>query len=374
MARVFPSPFHSGRTPIGIDVGNDAVRAIQLDTRSGGIKAMAKMALPGSGDRGAQRFSQLLRRTLRKQGFRGTRCVLSAPRNLIFVHPIRVPKMPNCELAECLAWEAAERFAIDRDSLQVDGILSGARPSGHGDDRSEVILFALNQSAAAPWLESILDAGYAPLVLEPGFCAVARTHSQMYRRERDRSHVRVILDVAAGGSTLIYLRGDQIGFCKSFAIGGDQLDEAVAARLSLDPESAKALRRDRRLAQSGGRQVDPAADSGAEEAVMPLIHELASEVSLCLRHCAVAFSGSRPQEMIISGRDACEPGLAQLLESRIGFTVATDDEQQTVHEISKSLATRGIRAEDPSAWTAAMGLAIRPLHARADGYRRGRAA
>ena len=374
MVRTFRMPFFSGRTPIGIDVGDDAVRAIQLDSRSRSIKAMAKLPLPEVGARSSSGFAQVLKRSLRKQGFRGTRCFLSAPRGLVFAHPIRIPKMPVSELSECLSWEAAERFSIEREYLQVDGIHSGARPAGSGDDRSEVILFALDQEKADPWLESIIEAGYAPLSLEPGFCAVARTHSQLFRREKDRDHVRVILDVGALGSTLVYLRGDQIGFCKSFAIGGNLFDEAVASRLSLDPDSASALRRDRRLAQLGGRQVDASANQGSEEAVMPLIHDLASEVSLCLRHCAVAFSGNRPEVMIVSGRDACEPGLLQILENRIGFPAATDDEQRNVHDLELGLPAHGIRGDDPSAWTAAMGLAIRPVHAGSETQRRGRAA
>ena len=248
-------PFLPGRTHIGIDVGDDAVRALQLDARSHQIKAMAMLPLPGDDDRECQRFGQMLKRVLRKQGFRGSRCALSAPRDLIHSHPVRLPQMPSSELVECLGWEAVERFSIDRDHLQVDGLYSGARPTGSGDDRSEVILFALDQSRADPWLGAIIEAGFAPLSLEPGYCAVARTHSQLFRREKDRTHVRVVLDVAAGGTTLLYLRGDQIGFCKSFPIGGKAMDEAVASRLSLDVESAGALRRDRRTALSGGRQV-----------------------------------------------------------------------------------------------------------------------
>ena len=107
---------------------------------------------------------------------------------------------------------------------------------------------------------------------------------------------------------------------------------------------------------------------------MPLLHDLASEVSLCLRHCAVAFSGTRPEMMIVSGRDACEPGLVQMLENRIGFSVANDDEQGNVNGLEIGLSDFGIRGDDPSAWSAAMGLALRPLHLRSENQRRERAA
>ncbi|MAJ46905.1 MAG: hypothetical protein CBC35_06490 [Planctomycetes bacterium TMED75] len=367
-------PFLSARTPIGIDVGDDAVRAIQLDARSNAIRAMARMPLPENEQRSGSDFSQKLRRTLRKQGFHGTRCCLSAPRELIYLHPIRVPQMPASELKECLSWEAAERFSLSRERIEVDGISSGARSSSPGDERSEFILFAFDHVTAAPWLESIVRAGYAPLSLEPGFCAVARTHSQLVRREKDRGQVQVVLDISAGGSSLVYLRGDQIGFCRSFKIGGDDLDQVVASHLSLDCSSASALRRDRRLAARGGRQIDQTADQGATEASMPLLHDLVEQVALCLRHCAVAFSGSRPQHIVISGRDACEPGLAQLIENRTGISTNIDDAQSNVLEIGKAMSVAGIRGDDPSAWTAAMGLALRPIQGRSARQRMRRAA
>lgn len=362
-------PFMSARTPIGIDVGDDAVRAIQLDARSNAIRAMARLPLPDADQRSGSDFSQKLRRALRKHGFHGTRCSLSAPRELIFLHPIRVPQMPASELKECLSWEASERFSLSRDDIEVDGIPSGARSSSPGDDRVEVILFAFDHVTAEPWLESIVQAGYAPLSLEPGFCAVARTHSQLVRRERDRDQVQVVLDVAAGGSSLVYLRGDQIGFCRSFRIGGDDLDQAVGSRLSLDASSARSLRRDRRLAARGGRRIDPSADQGAAEASMPILHDLVEEVALCVRHCAVAFSGSQPQRVVLSGRDACEPGLAQMIEARTGIPTETDDAQSNVQSIEEGLSTAGIRGDDPSAWTAAMGLALRPVQGRGASHR-----
>ena len=107
---------------------------------------------------------------------------------------------------------------------------------------------------------------------------------------------------------------------------------------------------------------------------MPHLHDLAGEVSLCLRHCAVAFSGSRPEVMIVSGRDAWEPGLAHMLESRIGFPVLLDDEQENVSCLAEGLSKACIRGDDPSAWTAAMGLAMRPASNRAESQRRERAA
>ena len=52
--------------------------------------------------------------------------------------------MSSKELQQSLMWEASERFSVPRESIQVDGVMTGARAPGVDDDRAEVVLFALD--------------------------------------------------------------------------------------------------------------------------------------------------------------------------------------------------------------------------------------
>jgi type IV pilus assembly protein PilM len=347
------------RTPIGVDVGDDAIRMIQLDARSLKIRAAACLHREECFDRGRHELKNQMRKVLRRSGFSGSTCVVGAPRGIINIHPIRMPEMPSKELQESLSWEASERFDIPRESLQVDGIRTGARYSSNDGDRSEVVLFAMDDRLAEPWLEMILECGLAPLSLEPGFCSVARTHSSLYRRQQDRDRVHVIVDVGAKGTTMMFLRGERIGFCKTMPVGGDAFDLAMSSSLQVDLDEAARLRRDRRQALRSGRQLDAAVESGSIDSTKPLLHELASEVALCLRHCAVAFRGTRPEQIILSGRDAFEPGLGTMIADRCGIEVFQDDASRTISRIASELGPLATNVDDPSAWAAAMGLALR---------------
>ncbi len=362
------------RTPIGIDVGDDAVRAIQLDSRTSEIKAAAMFPLPESDARDTHLYSGQLRKSLRRSGFTGSRCVIGAPREHVHVHPIRVPHMSSKELQESLAWEASERFSIPRDSVQVDGVMTGARAPGVDDDRAEVVLFALDERNIVSWLDLLMESGLSPLCLEPGFCGVARAHSLHCRREQDRDRVRVVLDFSARGTTLIYLRGDRIGFCKTFDIGGELLDCATSESLGMDLVSAAALRRDRLMASSRSHSMDVSAQSGASDAVAQILHRLVEDVALCLRHCAVAFRGARPECIVLSGRESLEPRFCEMLESGTGIPVTLDDEKRTIDSIGQALRKNGIRSESASAWSAAYGLASRPLRSGRASNKSGRAA
>lgn len=349
------------RTPIGIDVGDDAIRAIQLDSRTSEIKAAAIFQLPDSDARDTHLYPNQFRKAMRRAGFTGSRCIIGAPREQIHVHPIRVPHMSTKELQESLAWEASERFSIPRESIQVDGVMTGARAPGVDDDRAEVVLFALDERNAVSWLDLLMESGLSPLCLEPGFCGVARAHSLQCRREKDRNRVRVVLDFSARGTTLVYLRGDRIGFCKTFDVGGGMLDQATSEALGMDLASAAALRRDRLMASTRSHSIDGAAQSGATDAVSQILHHLVEDVALCLRHCAVAFRGARPECIVLSGREALEPEFCEMLESGTGIPVNLDDENRTIDSIGGALRKKGIRSESASAWTAAFGLASRPI-------------
>ena len=143
--------FFTRRTPIGIDIGDDAVRAVQLDARTSAIKAAAMFQLPDPDARESHQYANQFRKSLRRAGFTGSRCIIGAPRREIHVHPIRVPHMSSGELEQSLAWEASERFSIPRESIQVDGVMTGARAPGTDDDRSEVVLFALDERGAVSY-------------------------------------------------------------------------------------------------------------------------------------------------------------------------------------------------------------------------------
>ena len=361
-------PGFARRSKIGVDLGDDAIRLVQMDQRGHRVLAAALLQRPafddgGLRDRSNLDFKQQLKRALRRGRFVGSQCVIGAPRELVHVHPVRVPQMPAKELEASLAWESEDRFGIPREHLQVDGVVTGARSTSVDDDRTEVVVFAMDTREAEPWLAPLLAAGLAPVAMEPGFSAVARAHCRRVRREQDRERTRVVLDMGYAGTTLLFMRGDRIGFVKTFEIGGAALDKALAESIGMDVQAAAALRRDRRHAARGARQLDTTADAGVADAAKPLLHELAGAVGLCLRHCAVSFRGNRPECLILSGREGDEPGLQAMLEERCGIEITTDDESETLSTLARDLAAFGLDDEDPGAWAAAMGLAIRPARA-----------
>ncbi len=332
-----------------------------------------------TGKTAAARLSERIRASFTSGGFTGRRCVVSLPRNDLFVQSIRLPKMPPSELRQAAKWEAAERFGTDPETSEVEIIRTGSSTtSPGGEGREELLVVAAPHAVLHARLNPILEAGLRPVAVDTHFCALARIFSRQFRRESDRQYVRVVLEVGASGSTVLILRGSEIAFCKLISIGGREFTQAVSEHLQLDHAAAAELRAARMAAAIGGvdeagagveaavEKTDPATDRAIYEAVRPLMGELAKDVALCLRYYGVTFRGKPAYQIVLTGGEALEPHLAAMLRTACKLPVVFDDEPETLASLLPGIGTILHRTPGTaSQWAVAAGLSIRNLE-RAD--------
>ena len=318
-------------------------------------------------------FTNELRATVGRGGFTGRRCVIALPRDQVSFQSIRLPKMPPAEMKQACLWEAASRFGVKPEDLIVDYIATGANLLAQ-DKQEEVILITASRPEIKPWLDAILNAGLRPIAAETKFTALARFFSRRVRRESDRDRVRAIVEIGRRGGVVMVLRGNQIAFCKTLEIGGEQFDQAVADHLELDLPAAADLRLSR-LSQkrpTPNPEDQTTLDEGESdtdrvvyEAVRPLLYALIKEVAVCLRYYGVTFRGQPPEIMILTGSDAREPYLAEIMQRACQVPVRADDEMETLDLLRPELGSLLSRsAGSISGWAAAAGLSVRGLSDR----------
>jgi type IV pilus assembly protein PilM len=366
---VFGGRFTSSIGAVGIDFGARGVKMLQVREHNGqaDVVGAARVALPEDGPGAEAQLVERLRAAFISGGFTGRKCIVSLPRSDVRLHSVRLPKMSDEELRQAAIWEASQRFSLDREAMQVDFIRTGASPQG-GESREEVLLIAAPHAAIYARLEPIMDSGLRPVAIDCSFLAAARALSRQYRRESDRSVVRAVVEIGATGSTIMILRGDQVAFCKTIPIGGEAFDQAVAAHLQLDKPSARDLRSARLSSTSpGSGQIshDDPTDRAVYDAVRPLLADLTKEVTLCLRYYGVTFRGKPPDRLILTGGEATEPKLDQMMKQACKMPVFFDDEQGTTVDLHKKVA--GVLHRNPGplgVWSAAAGLSLRSLAGR----------
>lgn len=354
---------------LGVDWGSNSIRMLQLRQQDSQLHVVGAAEVPLPNDEGSlteeesAALTERIRAAFAAGGFTGRRCVVSLPRHDVCVQSVRLPKMPDEELQQAAAWEAAQRFSFDRAAMEITALRTGALLQS-GDSREEVLLVAASHAVLHGRLKPILDAGLRPIAVDTGFAAMARVFSRQFRRDGDTQHVRAILDVGRSGSTVMILRGNQIAFCKRIVVGGRKFDEAVAEHLQMDLPAAAELRATRIVhACSKDKDATPANDPSTEravyDAVRPLIGELVKEVTLCLRYYGVTFRGRPPAQILVAGGDGLEPNLGELLTNACKIPVAFDDDDETLKSLAGELNSALHRTAGPAAcWAVAAGLSI----------------
>ena len=361
---MFSGRFSASIGLVGVDFGTRLVKLLQLREHGRGLRVVGagqfdiESGILGRDDPDA--LIEQLRGVVRSGGFSGRRCVVSLPRGDVRVQSVRLPKMPDEELQQAAIWEASQRFGFDRSSMEVDFILTGAQLQG-GEHREEVLLIAASHEAINGWIEPLMEVGLRPVAIETHFTALARAFSRPVLSVTGRQRVRAVVDVGSSGATVMILRGDQIAFCKSIAIGGELFDQAVAEHLQMTAEEARELRAARFADRSDALHIgDPAIERAEYDAVRPLLGSFAKEVMLCIRYYGVTFRGHPPDRLILTGGDGLEPRLGDALAAQCKIEIAFEEEGSPINGIAHDIETVLQRPAGPAAcWAVAAGLSLR---------------
>jgi type IV pilus assembly protein PilM len=347
--------------PIGVDLGADSVKMIQLAVaeESLSVVAAARQPLPDEARAHPEvRLAvsmDLVRQMVRNNGFVGRHIIAALPREMVQVKNLRLPMMPAGELESAVQFEARNLFKLDPDNAVVRHLPAGEVRQG-ADTRLEVIALAAQQQDINSYLEQLHRCGCIIESLDFEPCAIYRSIERFIRRREDEHEVHVLVDIGARRSQVVIGRGREISFYKPLDSGSTNLHEAVAKKLEISLDEARGLRR--RLIETGPG--DPSRPDAVRQAVndatRPAIEELAREISLCLRYYSVTFRGQRPTKVKLLGGEAADPHLLSILAASLPIPVETGHPLLSVNTSGmKQIERRGSMSE----WAGALGLGLK---------------
>jgi type IV pilus assembly protein PilM len=354
--------------PIGVDIGHDTVKMLQLEVVGDSlcVTAAAKSPLPAEvRSKPALRMemaSGVIRQMLRQHPFRGRNVVAALPRDIVHSKNLRLPPMPDPELDAVVHFEAKNVFPFDTDQAAVHYLPAGEVRQGN-EIRKEVVLLAARNEDVDQFVEHLHQAGCVIQSLDVEPCALYRGVERFIRRREDENDVHVLVDVGSRRSQIVIGRGREITFIKPIDIGGHQFHDAVARKLGITLEEAEALRK--RLVDAA-EPVDPSARKdpvrqAVFDAARGPMEELGREIALCLRYYSVTFRGQRPTRVRLVGGEAWDPQLQTLLNAALVIPVEVGKPLYSVNT-SKMRPTdrRGSMCE----WALALGLGLKTTDKR----------
>jgi type IV pilus assembly protein PilM len=349
--------------PIGLDIGLDSIKMLQLDVTGDGdaralsVVAAAKHLLPDEARKRPEHRAALAGETLRRmfaqQPFVGRRVVAALPREIVHVKNLRLPRMTIDELPAAVQTEARSLFPFDCNEACIQFLPAGEVRQG-SELRQEVIVVAARQADVDDFVQQLHGSGVEVDSLDSGVTGMFRAFERFVRRSDDQQDVQVLLDIGARQSQVIIAKGREISFYKQVDIGGLHLLDAVSRKLGITIEEAKALRQ-RLLDAGAGARRDPVRQA-VYDATRNVAEELGRELAMCLRYYLVTFRGQRPSRLRLVGGEAADPQLHAIFTAILSVPV---EAARPLFSIDTSRMRAIDRQGAMSQWALALGLSLR---------------
>ncbi len=363
--------------PIGLDIGNDSIKMIQLSTDGGQFSVLAedKVRIDSSVGQEPQSRREFVVSTVRKMiesgNFHGSNVVTCLGHDSIKITSVRLAEANESEIKEALDKEVVQRFDLDPNKDLVNYMLAGDVRQGD-EIRNEFILFAADDESVRDHISMLEEAHLSPVGIDAMPCALFRCFERSLQRQEDKDRTVVIVDVGSKYTTVIFGRGPEISFIKQISLGSQSFSKSIAAKLSVSIDEADILRgklqmeRDSRVSSMSedddtdrrpGESLDPSTRQVMVDSINSVAEDLAKEISLCFRYYTVTFRGKRVDEAVFSGGGAYESILLNVLKRQLAVEIEV---AQPLRGFDMTRVDFGSgRRSSLSEWAVAVGLGLK---------------
>lgn len=317
-----------GNCPIGLHIGSQTVRMVQLDraaSRSDGerrgartkadreaggarVSAAASMRLPEGIEHqepAVYRAAviETVREVMASAKFQGNEVVSCLRPEWVKCKSLRMPSMPMAELRSAAEWEARDRMGLGDTDYDIQFINVGEVRQGE-DVREELIVLAANQDKIRSHMDLLLGCGLDPVAIDAVPSALSRCVASL--NTNDAKKVTALINVGSGSTSVLIVEGARVRFYRQIELGGSKLGNSASV----------------------------------DEVV---VKELAREIGLCMRYYSVTFRSVRPERAYLVGGGAPNGALAAMLGRESELTL--DPGVPTPRIASDSLSTFGVERE-----------------------------
>ena len=327
--------------PIGLDIGHNSIKMIQLSINEGHISVIAAdetrfdAGINNDQQTGNDFIVSSMKRMIANGGFLGRNVVTCLPSDKLKITSLRLAEADNYSIEQALRREVAHRFGLDPEKDSMDYMVAGSVRQGD-EIKNELILFATDSETIKDHIATLEQADLRPVAIDTIPCALFRSFERSLRRQEDRDRTAVFVDVGSRFTTVVFGREGEISFIKQIQIGGQKFTKEIAAKLGISNAEAEMLQEALRvdpgllsLKADIGEQapaeswhnIDMSTRQVMVDAVSAVADDLVKEISLCLRYYTVTFRGKRVERAVFAGGGAYEDILLNILKRKLAVEI-----------------------------------------------------
>jgi type IV pilus assembly protein PilM len=307
----------SSRSPIGIDLGEHSIKAVQLNRRGSRWLLAAAANFPRKvtgGKLDPQEIERLLG-VLERTGFKGTSAVLAAPRADLMSGMLELPpRAPGLPIDQIARMEFSRVHKCEPAGFQLSywDLPEPARAS----KATHVMAVGYRHSAADEFLDAVESAGLDVLAVDSAASALTRACAPLAC-----DATTAILDIGHGEASLALSQAGMLTYERRMSESGTgRLVESLKKQLDLSDDEIDYVTWEGGFGEPGDRRgaevfTDARRFIGAHFA--PLIHEL----KLTFSYTENQYPKAPVKLLLIVGGGAKIPGIANHLQSALEIDV-----------------------------------------------------
>jgi type IV pilus assembly protein PilM len=286
---------------IGLDVGTNAVKAVEMTWHNGPvITGFGYAELPSP-----DAVPEAVQKVLRENDFHTRRVVTSVSGKSVIVRYLTMFRMSPDDLRNAIRYEADKYIPFDVDEVVLD--CQPFEVEGFGNlasNEMRVLLVACKRAVIDEQLRLLASAGLHPELVDVDVFALGNAFELAVGAGEHADRVSALVDIGATKTCVNLMRADTSLFTREIHTGGGTFTSAVANRLGLKALEAESIKRE------PGDEFER-----VRQAVGSVIDDLAAEVRLSFEYFENQFDLGI-DEVLLSGGGSRLLGLEQDL-SRI---------------------------------------------------------
>ncbi len=287
---------------VGLDIGTSCIKAVELTKEKYDhvITGYAQIDVPNEAAR-----QDAIAELMRAAKFRSKRVASAVSgKNVVFRY-IGMQEMAEDKLLQAVRLEADKYIPFDVSEVELDAQKLTVAPDQSGRPETKVLLVAAKKTVVADHARILTDLGLQPVSVGVDGFALGNAWELgelVNPGIQDPGRTVALIDIGATKASINILRDNVSYFAREVPMGGQDLTNAIARRLGVEPGQAESLKRD------PGDQI-----TLVQEATSQVLEDLGNEINLSFDFFENQFDGE-VQEVWLTGGSALLPFLEESFE------------------------------------------------------------
>jgi type IV pilus assembly protein PilM len=349
---LFPRKY---RQLLGLDITTSSIKLIELAMAGGQYRVEAYAAEPTPPNAlnektivDPEAIGEGIRRAIKRSGTKCREVAIAIAGDAAITKVIQMPAgLRDADLEAQVEMQADQYIPFPMEEVSYDFEVLG--PSERDGNSIDVLLVASRSDNVDQRRAAVAAAGLTPRIVDVEAFALENACRLMTHQMPDGGIDRTIAvaDFGASSTTFSVLHNLKVTYTRDFAFGGQQLTEEIMRTYGLTMEEAG------RAKKEGGLPANYQA-----EVLDPFIDDMTQQVSRSLQFYLASGTGrEQPEKILVCGGCGNVPGVADVVQSRVGIAAEKGDPLGQMKLSSRARAQAVQR--DATALLTACGLALR---------------